>query len=58
MLEEFMFCLGSLPSFVPEKGPKATLSSRGKRGTGLPKEGAKDIVVFKKIRDNSRNNIE
>ena len=49
MLEGFMFCLGSLPSFVPEKGPKATLSSRGKRGTGLPREGAKDIVVFNKI---------
>ena len=58
MLEGFIFCAGSLPSFVPEKGPKSTLSSRGKRGTGLPKEGAKDIVVFKKIRDNSRNNIE
>jgi len=46
MLEEFMFCLGSLPSFVPEKGPKATLSSRGKRGTGLPKEGAKGLLYL------------
>ena len=58
MLEGFMFSAGSLPSFVPKKGPKATLSSRGKRGTGLPREGAKDIVVFNKIGDNFRNNME
>ena len=25
-----MFCLGSLPSFVPEKGPKATFPCQGK----------------------------
>jgi len=30
MLEGFMFCLGSLPSFVPEKGPKSTFPCQGK----------------------------
>ena len=57
-MDGFLLSAGSLPSFVPEKGKKATLSSRGKRGTGLPREGAKDIVVFNKIGDNFRNNME